>query len=389
MAIIAFPDFGHVNPALHLGRQLAERGVRVTYILDEVNRPAVEAAGGALIGYPGNRLRLGGESSVGAGRMFEVMLGFQTHTVEVILPQVRAALDQDVPDLLIYDYESFVAGRTLARAWDCPTVLFAPAIASNEHYSVHAEAFADDMTEMKQGVEELFALLSRVEPDEEAAWSLMTPLYDEPTVVFLPREYQPEGDTFDDRFTFVGHCVPDTPPDSDWRPPETGARVALISLGTESNERAGFFRTCAEAFDDGGWHAVMTLGRGNTAHDIPVAPNLESHEWLPHAAVLPHASALVCHGGIGSIMEALYFGCPVVIVPHTPEHIVNGRRLVELGLGVVYNTDEMVPGTLRQVVDDLASDPVVQDRLDHMSAAIRGAGGAARAADMVEKILAG
>jgi MGT family glycosyltransferase len=128
----------------------------------------------------------------------------------------------------------------------------------------------------------------------------------------------------------------------------------------------------------------MTLGRGNAAHNIPDAPNIETHEWLSHTAVLPHAAVLVCHGGMGSILEALYFGRSVVVVPHTPEQVINGRRIVELGLGRVVHSDELTAANLRQVVDDLAGDQAVAQQLAQMRASMIAAGGARRAADVIE-----
>ncbi|MEZ0095639.1 macrolide family glycosyltransferase [Streptacidiphilus sp. EB129] len=383
--IFAFSDFGHFAPTLAVSRLLVERGHRVSYVLDEATRPVVEAVGARLVGYPAARSRLSGGASVDSNELHEVGLSFLADSTRMVLPAAREAFADDLPDLILYDYESFVAARTLARDWDRPTLQYFPYVASNEKYSLHAEVFDADSPEVDRAVEAVFEALSGIEPDEERVWAMMA-AHDEHNLVFLPREFQPAGDTFDERYTFVGHCVPDTPPGVEWAPPAGADRVVLISLGTESNERAGFFRTCAEAFADGGWHAVMTLGRGNTAHDIPAAANLEAHEWLPHTAVLPSADVLVCHGGMGSIIEALYFRRPVVVVPHTPEHTVNGRRIAELGLGALLE-GELNAESLRSVVERVTGDEGIRERVARMSEAIRAGGGAPRAADEVEHFL--
>ncbi|WP_422125611.1 hypothetical protein [Streptomyces caatingaensis] len=39
----------------------------------------------------------------------------------------------------------------------------------------------------------------------------------------------------------------------------------------------------------------------------------------PHLSVLPHASAFVAHGGMASVMESLYSGCPALVVPLTAD----------------------------------------------------------------------
>jgi MGT family glycosyltransferase len=124
--------------------------------------------------------------------------------------------------------------------------------------------------------------------------------YDDLNIVFMPRDFQPHGDGFDESFVFVGPCIAADTGAIQWTPPNENRNV-LISLGTESNKRPGFFRTCAGAFEDKSWHVVMTLGRGRNPADLSItAPNVEAHEWLPHPVVLPHMSVLICHGGLGS-----------------------------------------------------------------------------------------
>jgi MGT family glycosyltransferase len=208
--------------------------------------------------------------------------------------------------------------------------------------------------------------------------------YDDLNLVFLPRAFQPEGDTFDDSFAFVGPCIAADTDSGQWAPPNE-KRGVLISLGTESNRRSGFFQTCAEAFADQSWHVVMTLGRSGRSADLSIsAPNVEAHDWLPHAAVLPHMDVLVCHGGMGSVMESLYFGVPVVIIPHTPEHLVNARHICELGLGATLQPHGMTAETLRSVVEDVAADPEIRQRVAMMRVSTIEAGGARRAADQLE-----
>ncbi|GAA2643551.1 glycosyltransferase [Dactylosporangium fulvum] len=386
VAVFVLPDYGHVNPTFEITRHLVERGHRVTYVLTEDYRPAVAAAGAGLVAYDTARRRLGA-GHVDADRISELGLDILADTTARVLPAARAGFTgADRPDLILYEFESFVAARILAREWGCPTLQFFPYLASNDQYSLHAEIFDPDSPAVHHGVEEILRVLATVEPDPAAQWAMMAP-FDERNLALLPQALQPRGETFDERFTFVGHCLPQRPPAAAWEPPGPDVSVALVSMGTESNDRDSVFRLCADAFSDKDWHVVMTLGRGKTLGADLAAVNIEAHEWLPHLAVLPHAAVLVCHGGMGSILEALYFGRPVVVVPHTPEHVVNGRRLAELGVGRMLPSGDVDPGTLRAVVDELAGDPATMIRVGRLSEQIRAGGGAARAADVVEHLL--
>ncbi|MFI5908330.1 macrolide family glycosyltransferase [Dactylosporangium sp. NPDC051541] len=386
IAFFIFPDYGHVNPTFEIARLLVERGHRVTYMLSPDYGPAVEAVGASLMPFAATRRRLSA-GHVDADEIAELGLDILRYTTGEVLPAARAGFAADRPDLIVYDFESFVSARILAREWGSATVQFFPYLASNEQWSLHAEVFDPDSPAVHDGVETILRVLATVEPDPDAQWAMMSP-QDARNLVLLPRELQPKGETFDDRYTFVGHCLPSAPPAVDWRPPDPDVAVALVSMGTESNEREHVFHMCAEAFADGAWHVVMTLGRGKRLPAGLSAPNIEAHEWLPHLAVLPHAAVLVCHGGMGSVLEALYFGRPLVVVPHTPENRVNARRLQELGVGRLLEAERLDAATLRAAVDALAHDPQTLARVAAMRAALRASGGATLAADMVERALA-
>jgi MGT family glycosyltransferase len=152
---------------------------------------------------------------------------------------------------------------------------------------------------------------------------------------------------------------------------------------------AEFFRMSLDAFGDADRHVVMTLGRGRDSLGTVARPaNVETHEWLPHTAVLPRADVFVTHGGMGSVVEALYFGVPMVVVPHHPENLVNGRRLAELGLARVLPEEELTARALRAAVDAVAEDAVMRERAAWMRECVRKGGGAERAVEVVEGFLA-
>jgi MGT family glycosyltransferase len=235
-------------------------------------------------------------------------------------------------------------------------------------------------------LERTFALLGELLPDADP-WRLLAE-FDDRNLVFLPRRFQPRGETFDERFTFVGPCLPAAAEAGSWPGPPQRKPVVLVSLGTTKNDRPEFFELCAAAFGDGRWHVVMTLGPGNSVPEaVAGAGNIETHEWLNHSTVLPHADAFVCAGGMGSLQEAFSFGTPVVVVPHTAENAVNARQVVELGVGLTMRHDELSPDALRAAVEHVASDPGVREHSDELRRDIAVAGGAARAADVLQESL--
>lgn len=108
---------------------------------------------------------------------------------------------------------------------------------------------------------------------------------------------------------------------------------------------------------------------------------------MPHLTVLRHASVAVTHGGMGTVMEALHSGCPMVVVPTSDLDWPTGRRIEELSLGRVLPPGEVTAERLREAVLGVAADEDVRRATDAMRRDVRAAGGAVRAADEIEQYL--
>lgn len=119
---------------------------------------------------------------------------------------------------------------------------------------------------------------------------------------------------------------------------------------------------CAQAFAGTEWHVVMSLGRTDPALLGELPPNVEALPSVPQQAVLGHATVFVSHAGMNSIMEAVSRDVPLVTLPQVPEQALNARRVRELGLGEVLDSEALTPELVRETVLRVARDPVVHDR---------------------------
>ena len=54
--------------------------------------------------------------------------------------------------------------------------------------------------------------------------------------------------------------------------------------------------------------------------------------YAPHSLLFPAAEAVVHHGGIGTLAQALSSGRPQLIVPHYADQMDNAARAVALGV---------------------------------------------------------
>jgi MGT family glycosyltransferase len=81
---------------------------------------------------------------------------------------------------------------------------------------------------------------------------------------------------------------------------------------------------------------LVTIGRERDPADLgPLPANVHVERWLPQADVMPRATAMVCHGGSGTVRMGLAAGVPMAVLPLFADQPWNAQRVAELGAGVV------------------------------------------------------
>ncbi|GGU03780.1 macrolide family glycosyltransferase [Actinomadura citrea] len=388
IALVNVANHGSVLPTLPVVSELVRRGHDVGYVTSPEYAGLVERTGAKVVPYA--------SGAAGAAEAFADDDPARPHLLylaenEAILRAAHAHYAEDAPDLVLYGEVPIIAGQVLAAAWKRPACRINPGFASNHAYSYSREMIEETggVDERTQGVvnARLGALLAEYGLRDRAGE--FADRVEDLNLVFVPREFQIAADTFDERFAFVGRSAAHEERPGTWRPPEDGSPVVLISLGTTFNDHPDFYRQCAEAFESTPWHVVMALGDRVGAGDLgPLPPNVEAHRWVSLPAVLEHARLLVTHGGIGAVMDALIVGRPMVVVPFTFDVKPMARRVGELGLGTVIPAAEFTGVRLREAVEELADDRATLERVRRMREHTARAGGAARAADVIEGYLA-
>ncbi|TVT61469.1 glycosyl transferase [Amycolatopsis rhizosphaerae] len=381
--LLTGPHAGNVYPTLSLVGELTRRGHRVVHLTTKEFADATTSFGASVLTYESAVAGLDPAEVFGAGDPVLPHLLYLKENLR-IQRAAEAAFDAAPPDVILYEDAPFIAGRLLARRWNREAVRLSVGFATNDHYSyyqemVDASGIPGPLTFERFRAELADVLQARdMRPELEEFWYGIADL----NLVFIPRAFQFAGDTFDDRFVFVGPALEDR--GDRWTPP-ADRPVLLISLGTSFNDHPEWFRTCLRAFANTRWHVVMTLGSRVEPGALGTLPdNVEAHSWLSHFAVLEHAQLCVTHGGMGTVMQSLHWGRPMVTVPHYAFEVEPmARRVGELGLGRSLAPDRFDATSLRDTVEELARDTDTLARVQDMQRHIRGAGGAVRAADAV------
>lgn len=390
IGLLSFPGHGHVNPTLPIVEELVRRGHRVSYAITEEFVAVVERAGATAITIPGGPIPAMGGTDLSrmAGRM-QTMIDDSLASFEPIVE----AWSADPVDAICYD-NMFSTAAMLIEKLNVPGIAYNPTYASNEKYSprqamMSGFAGQHDAQERFAQMRELFAGASARVADFAEHHGVTPPPFFEATpaglnLVFIPRAFQPEADSFDDRFVFVGPDLGSRAAD-DWQPAAAGRPLLFISLGTAFNDQPEFFRTCIEAFGSSRWQVAMAIGRATEVADLGVVPdNVEIRPYFPQPAVLRHADVFLSHTGMNSTMEALASGVPLVAVPQMPEQQMNAQQVEDLGLGRRLDTDNLTADLLRTTVTEVADDLQLRERVADFAEDLKQSGGATAAVDAIE-----
>ncbi|WAZ24776.1 glycosyltransferase [Streptomyces cinnabarinus] len=395
IAFFALPGHGHVNPALGVAEELTGRGHRVTFATTRRFADAVAGTGAVPLLYESTMDGLPADDSAedrpdrfGSADLAKVLRDLLRETVAVLGPLDRA-FAADRPDLVVYDDPSGWAARLAAARRGITALPYRTTFAASADWSLASDR--TDVDPLHPEIMRVFhgvaKLLDRVKvplgPKE-----LMTGSESGPALVFIPREFQFHGETFGDDVHFVGPGLGRRATDGEWSRSGGERPLVLVSLGTIHNDDPGFFQACVDAFAGLPWDVVMAVGdRVDPARLSGVPGHVEVRAHVPQLQVLREADLFVTHAGMGSVMEALSFGVPMVAIPQMSEQRANADRLAELGLGVTLHRGEVTAGTLRDAAVGALADTSRARRVQEMREHIRRAGGAPAAADVVESLL--
>jgi MGT family glycosyltransferase len=302
------------------------------------------------------------------------------------LPPLLESVRAEQADCLIYD-SMFLWGRMVAQTLQIPAIALRPSYAANQHVNLFAGnarfQLPPDKTALLNNTLAQLSTLYSVPPF--TMHSLL--MHTEPLkIVFLPRAFQPGGETFGEDYLFVGPSLqPHRDKSLNFPFEQLGTQPLLyISLGTVFNNQIDFYRMCLTAFGDTGWQVVLSIGPDIDRAALPAIPaNFIVATRVPQLDILSRVSLFISHGGMNSTMESLYYGVPLVVIPQISEQRATAQRVQELGLGSALDRETVTADELSEVVAQVAHDPSFRMRTQEMRQAIHEAGGYQRATDAI------
>jgi MGT family glycosyltransferase len=107
---------------------------------------------------------------------------------------------------------------------------------------------------------------------------------------------------------------------------------------------------------------------------------------VPMLALLPRLDAMISHGGMNTVCEALAHGVPLVLAPIRHDQPVVASQVVRAGAGIRVPFSRVRPSQLREALVRTLDDPPYRRAAGRIRDSFAAAGGPAEAAARLERL---
>jgi hypothetical protein len=311
------PGAGHFHPLVPTARALRDRGHDVAFAGSPSFAPAIEAAGFEAhpagpawlenLGDPVMQKIIAGEFFVDLARMgmVEGVVRAAAATGADAIVRGGGEVGGLIAGAILELPVASVAAAAAKMYW--PMIRPGVARAAAEHGLDGEQVTSDDFEVLK---------IDRTPPSLEL-----------PDYVAPPNQINIQPEAVD-----LGGELPE------WLDDLGGRPLVYVTLGTVFNGNVPLFRLIADALADQPFDVAIALGNGIARESLgEVASNIRVGGYLPQARILERASAVVSHGGYGTVSAALAAGLPLFLVPMGADQPYNAERCITAGaaLGVI------------------------------------------------------
>ncbi len=400
---------GHLNPMVALADAIRTRGHRVTFFLLGVPPSSIAEAGFEIVPLGGSvfpvdqyHAELEKLGSLQGRAALKHTLAIGARAAAAVLEVGPAVVRAAGVTALVIDQASFPAGTVadqlgLPFATVCNALLLNPDSAVPP-YVTHWPPQDIWWARMRNqvawaGLNRLYAPIVTciqnhrrrlglpVPADISQVWSETLQISQQPECFEFPRRELPK------QVLFVGPLrLPEgyRPVSFPWERLDERPLI-YASLGTLQNRIAGLFRVIAEACNGLDAQLVISTGHGVTPEELgnlPGCPIVVA--YAPQLELLRRSSLAITHAGLNTVLDAMATGTPLVAIPVTNEQPGIAARVAWIGAGEVIAHQHVTSQALRTAIIRVRSNPSYRAAAERVRDAIQAAGGAPRAAELIE-----
>ena len=343
------PGAGHLNPLVPLAHAFADSGEEVAFTTSPYFGDRVEAEGFQFLAagmdaderresfapYQAELLALPlGERR---GLLFPRMFGRIEAPAK--LPALREVVHAWQPDLVVYDSADLAAPIAAAEA-DVPTV----------NHSFGRLVPLDIVARAGAETERLW---EEVGLPPEPFGGMFRGIYADIAPPSLRTEAVPAGVRVEELRPVPVQTSEPTP---EWVERLPDRPTIYVTLGTVFNELS-VFRVILDGLAELDCNVIATIGlNADTAALEPIPANARVERYVPQSLLLPHCSAVVGHGGSGTMLAALAAGLPLLLVPQSADQFDNAAQATEVGAARTLMPDELTEEATRTALLSLLDD---------------------------------
>lgn len=169
---------------------------------------------------------------------------------------------------------------------------------------------------------------------------------------------------------------------------DAGESPLAFTPGSAMSHGRAFFEAAAEACRLLGRRGLLlTRHPENVPASLP--PGVIHVPYAPFSELLPRCAALVHHGGIGTMAQALRAGVPQLVMPMSHDQPDNADRVKRLGVGDLISVPGFrAPAVARKLARLLGSAEVAA-RCRDVAGRFVGAGAIGQTCDLIERLAPG
>ncbi len=404
---------GHLNPMTTLGYELHQRGHRVTFVGLLDARSKVLAAGLDFLAVGEADFPLGAMPKAVAdlGKLsglsaFRYTVDLFKKTTVVMLEEAPNIVQQAGIEILLIDQTSF-GGATVAQRLNLPFISVCCALMLNRDPNVppfntlwryHPTRWArlrnqagnnligriaQPIHDLIEAYRQKWALPPRTHPNE--AYSQLAQISQQPPEFEFPRQSLPTCFHFTGPYNNPASREPTSFPFDLL----TGQPLIYASLGTLQNQLFDIFEVIAESCQDLDVQLVIALGGGSTPESLPSLPGTPLVVgYAPQLTLLQRTTLTITHAGMNTVLESLSNGVPMVAIPIANDQPGVASRITWTGTGEVVPLKKLKVAKLRSAITQVLTEDKYKQNSLGLQTAIQQAGGAAKAADIVERAIA-
>ena len=384
--IVVPPLAGHVLPTVGIGRELAARGHEVAWSGSEpVLRPLLGPDAEVLA--TGSRLfrAQGGQGLAALRSLWE---GFIVPYARFTAKALDRAVTDHRPDVVLVDQHT-PAGALVAH-----------------RHRLHWASLAPGAMELGRP----FRALPRVEAWMDERLRELWQRAGLPPEEFVDPRFSPElvlaltgpaltgaastgTGAFPEHYALVGPVLTERPSDPGfpWERLAPGRRRVLVTMGTlAADVSADFHARAVQALHRLAADGVQAVVAAPPELLPPLPADAVAAERVPVLELLGRGllDAVVCHGGMNTVGEALSHGIPLVTAPIRHDQPFVAEQLAAAGAGLRVPFARVTAAGLAAAVSEVLDDPRYRAAAVRTGAALRACGGAGAAVDRLEALAA-